>query len=181
MKETRNFIEQLFIQKGSEAYFGEEISQFEHAAQCYLLAEKSGGSSAIQIAAFLHDIGHMLAEDEEGFGRMDHDLIGANWLAKNGFEPLIVATVMQHVNAKRYLCFKNPLYFNRLSEASIYTLGKQGGIMTHAEALAFENEPFFNEIIQLRQWDEQAKEIGLQQPPLTFFLNKIELYLNNQQ
>lgn len=178
MKEIINYIEQLFIQNGNEAYFGEEINQFEHAAQCYLLAEKTGSSNAIQIAAFLHDIGHMIAEDQEGFGRIDHDLIGANWLAKSGFEPLIVATVRHHVNAKRYLCFKNHLYFSKLSEASVYTLSKQGGVMTHEEASAFEKELFFNEIIQLRHWDEQAKEIGLELPTLKFFLNKIETYLN---
>lgn len=173
-------IESLFLQKGSDAYFGEEVSQYEHAAQCFLLAQSVSDNVALHIAGFVHDIGHMLADDEEGFGRMDHDLLGAQWLTKNGFEELIVATALHHVNAKRYLCFVDSQYYNLLSEASKFTLSKQGGVMTEDQARGFEKQAYFKEIIQLRRWDEQAKMSEVDLPPLSFFLDIIETYLTNR-
>ena len=66
-----------------------------------------------------------------------------------------------HVQAKRYLTFKFPDYYNELSEASKNTLVFQGGIMTEAEAARFENDPDFQNIIELRRWDELAKETNV--------------------
>lgn len=46
----------------------------------------------------------------------------------------------------------------QFSEASRATLAFQGGSMSPAEAAAFEQDPDAELILQLRQWDEQAKE-----------------------
>ena len=43
-----------------------------------------------------------------------------------------------HVLAKRYLCFKDPEYYSKLSPASKTTLEFQGGFMAAEEAKMFE-------------------------------------------
>ncbi|CAK0813941.1 unnamed protein product [Prorocentrum cordatum] len=48
-----------------------------------------------------------------------------------------------HVDAKRYLCCIKPEYHARLSDASLTTLGYQGGPMAPEEAAAFERDELF--------------------------------------
>jgi len=67
--------------------------------------------------------------------------------------------VEYHVQAKRYLTLKEPGYYARLSEASRRTLEYQGGVMSAAEAEAFERDPLCAVSLRMRQWDEQAKEM----------------------
>ena len=75
-----------------------------------------------------------------------------------------------HVNAKRYLTYKNPKYFAGLSDASRKTLEFQGGPMQAEEAGTFEQNPYFELIIQMRRWDEAAKVTGLPKPDLEKYL-----------
>ncbi len=65
-----------------------------------------------------------------------------------------------HVQAKRYLTYKLPSYFENLSAASKKTLEYQGGVMSKEEAMAFEQDPLFELSIQMRKWDEEAKEMN---------------------
>ena len=69
--------------------------------------------------------------------------------------------VEYHVEAKRYLTLRKPGYYARLSEASRRTLEYQGGVMTEAQADAFEGDPLFSVSLRMREWDEQAKEVGV--------------------
>jgi predicted HD phosphohydrolase len=69
----------------------------------------------------------------------------------------IAKLVENHVQAKRYLTFKFPEYFEKLSEASRQTLVYQGGPMTESEAAEFETDPFFEASLKMRTWDEEAK------------------------
>jgi len=176
-------IREIFLSQGDEQYYGEPISQFEHAAQSAILAEKSGFDDEVQIAAFLHDIGHLLpasseAELMEAYGRKDHEGVAADWLRERGFSEKIVVLVENHVNAKRYLCYANPAYYNNLSEASKHTLAFQGGKMEQQEAEAFEKNPYFDIIIRMRRWDEAAKVEHQQLPDLAHFLSLIQNYLS---
>lgn len=68
--------------------------------------------------------------------------------------------VQYHVEAKRYLTLRQPGYYQRLSEASRRTLEYQGGVMSEAEADAFERDPLFSVSLRMREWDERAKEVG---------------------
>lgn len=185
MKEVGQIIDEIrtiFLSQGDEQYYGEPISQFEHAAQSAILAEKSGFDSEVQIAAFLHDIGHLLpaaSEEElmETYGRKDHEGVAADWLRNRGFSEKIAALVENHVNAKRYLCYANLAYYNNLSDASKHTLEFQGGKMEKEEAEAFEQNPYFDVIIRMRRWDEAAKVEHQQLPDLGHFLKICEDYL----
>ena len=158
-----NHIFSLYNRYGSNQYDGENVTQLQHMYQAAELAAAQGLDEEVVLAAFLHDIGHIcVAEHTEnsinGFGIVNHEKIGATFLQLSGFSERLISMVQNHVNAKRYLTFKDPAYYNQLSLASKETLKHQGGMMTTAEAASFESNPFYKTIIALRLIDEQAKD-----------------------
>lgn len=174
-------IAQLFAAGGQDAYYGEPVTQVEHALQCAQLAEQAGADEETVVAAFLHDIGHLLPVESaegymDGYGTVDHERLGADFLRQRGFSEKIAQLIEHHVDAKRYLVYKHPEYRARLSEASTKTLAFQGGAMEADEAAQFEQHPYFREILQVRGWDERAKEIDWPTPGLDHYL-----YLCQQQ
>jgi 2-amino-1-hydroxyethylphosphonate dioxygenase (glycine-forming) len=159
---TANEIISLYEFYGGSEYSGEKVSQLEHMIQAAQLAEENECDDEVILAAFLHDIGHIVEEangenEMDSFGLKDHETIGAKYLSEKGFSQKIIKLVASHVAAKRYLTLKDPDYYNQLSEASKKTLEFQGGLMSVEEAVSFEKDPLFNEIILMRRWDEQAK------------------------
>ncbi|MEZ0542000.1 HD domain-containing protein [Fibrella arboris] len=170
-------IEQLFAQRGQDAYYGEPVSQLEHALQCAQLAETANADKEVILAALLHDIGHLLPSDDaadhmDDYGRVDHEQLGADFLRELGFSEKMAQLIENHVNAKRFLVATNKAYAAKLSEASVQTLLMQGGPMTAQESSRFLLHPYFKEIIQVRLWDEQAKIPGLPTPDLAYFLSR---------
>ena len=166
MESTLKEIFDLYEKYGNEDYIGEPVSQIEHMSQAAQLAMDGNYDDEIVLAAFFHDIGHICVSrnkgnDMGGFGTKSHEKIGADFLREKGFSERIARLVENHVRAKRYLTFKFPEYFENLSEASKKTLAFQGGKMTSEEASAFELEPLFEASIQMRKWDELAKEKNL--------------------
>jgi len=171
---------------GGEEYAGEKVSQLEHMVQAAQLAEEQGFDEEVILAAFLHDIGHICEEghgdnEMEGFGIKDHEEIGAAFLLKKGFSKKIARLVESHVEAKRYLTWKDPEYYDRLSEASKRTLEFQGGRMVKEEAEAFEKYPLFDLIIKMRTWDEQAKIEHKPLPDLQHYRMMILHHLSSQE
>ncbi|HZZ79930.1 MAG TPA: HD domain-containing protein, partial [Gemmataceae bacterium] len=81
---TVDTIMQMFAVAGSAAYYGEAVSQTEHALQSANLAVGAGADEELVVAALLHDIGHMLSglpEDVAHQGVDDaHEDAGAAWL-----------------------------------------------------------------------------------------------------
>ena len=153
----------LYEMRGGDDYIGEPVSQLEHMWQAAALAEAAGADEEVVLAAFFHDLGHLCAPDGAagsmaGFGTVDHEKLGADYLRARGFSERVARLVESHVLAKRYLTYKYPSYRRQLSEASRATLAFQGGVMSAAEAAAFEQDPDADLILQLRRWDEQAKE-----------------------
>ena len=160
-----NHIFSLYDKHGSNQYDGEEITQLQHMCQAGELAEAKGFDAEIILSAFLHDIGHICASQQQensmnGFGTLHHELIGAAFLQENGFSKRLINLVLNHVNAKRYLTFKDPEYYRKLSLASKETLKHQGGKMNAAEAATFEADPLHKIMIALRLIDEQAKDVN---------------------
>jgi phosphonate degradation associated HDIG domain protein len=155
----------LYEKHGGEDYIGEPVSQLEHMSQAAVLAEEEGFEEEVILAAFFHDIGHLCAEGGEaasmdGFGNVDHEQLGADYLRERGFSERLATLVESHVVAKRYLTYKYPEYYNQLSEASKATLEFQGGRMNEQEALNFEKNPDAELFIRLRHWDDKAKELN---------------------
>ena len=153
----------LYAEDGHRDYVGESVSQLEHAAQTADCALGEGHRDDVVCAAFLHDVGHLCNRDAERMGKwgaVGHEVLGARYLRELGFSERIAQLVEGHVAAKRYLCFKTPEYHDRLSPASRATLRHQGGPMSVEEARAFEANPLFSLILEMRTWDEAAKVPG---------------------
>lgn len=182
-QQTTATIMQLFSLHGAADYDGEPVTQSSHMIQCAMQALEDGGDMELVLGAFLHDIGHLLKHDVPteamgGLGVVNHEGIGAQFLREHGFAERICAMVEMHVDAKRYLVTADPGYRGKLSPASLQTLEWQGGPMTAAEAAAFEEHPFFNDIIKVRRWDELAKNTDTVLLPLSHFEKMMTDYLN---
>ena len=109
----------------------------------------------VVLAAFFHDIGHLCDEGGAsmgGYGVVSHERLGADYLRRAGFSERLARLVEYHVEAKRYLTLRQPGYFDLLSEASIRTLGYQGGVMSESEADAFEQDPLCQLSLRMRVW-----------------------------
>merc|ERR1719187_795671 len=99
-------------------------------------------------------------------GIQDHDVVGEEYLQSLGVPRDVTAFVRGHVTAKRYLTYKYPEHYNKLSDASKMTLGHQGDRMTAEEAAEFEKDPQHVALIHMRKWDEKAKDPDAQLMPL---------------
>jgi len=64
MKINVQTIIDLYLEKGDLQYAGEGVSQLEHAWQCGQLAKESGAKPQLQLAAWLHDFGHLLSKKD---------------------------------------------------------------------------------------------------------------------
>ena len=156
----------LYKKYGQEDY-GEGVTQLMHMVQAGKMAQKEGYDDEIVLAAFFHDIGHFLehGEDMGIYGKLAHDQLGKEFLIENGFPEKMGALVASHVDAKRYLTFSNPEYYNLLSDASKKTLEYQGGPMTAEEAAVYEKDPLIESYIKIRYWDDLAKETDIPVDP----------------
>ncbi len=167
------FLAEVIGRRGAESYLGETVTMAEHMLQAAYLAEEMDGSDEMVAAALLHDIGHYTGEFPEdaldqGIDNC-HEEAGAA-VVERFFPPVVTDCVRHHVAAKRYLCATDPAYHDRLSAASVHSLGLQGGPMDAEEAAAFRAQPHLDEILQVRRWDEAAKIPGRKTPPLDHYL-----------
>lgn len=175
----------LFEEFGNEDYDGERVTQREHMVQCAMLAMQEDNEDELVLGALLHDIGHLLRHRQPveimgDYGVVNHESIGAAYLREKEFSEKICVVVEMHVAAKRYLVAVDADYKNKLSEASWQTLQFQGGPMTKTEADKLEEHPYFEEIIKVRLWDEEAKEQNVPMLPLSHFEKLINYHLNNR-
>ena len=176
-----DLVERVFIlyrQCGDADYIGEPVSMLEHALQAAHCAQLAKSPEEEVLGALLHDIGHMIGMEAmssgnetqykqmDGCGVMNHENIGAEYVRKAGFSQGVVEIRRGHVAAKRYLCFKNSGYLEKLSDASKVTLGFQGGPMSAKEAQGFEANPYHLAILRMRSFDEAAKVPGRNVPSL---------------
>ena len=166
---TLQSIASLFENHGTAYYGGEAISQTAHALQCAQLAEQAGDPAPLIIAALLHDIGHlMLAESLTA--DMRHQETGADALGSL-FGADVTEPVRLHVAAKRYLCAVDPAYFDTLSPVSVHSLSLQGGPYDADQAADFASQPHADAAVRLRRYDDLAKVVDLQTPPLSHYLD----------
>jgi [1-hydroxy-2-(trimethylamino)ethyl]phosphonate dioxygenase len=170
----------LFHERGSGLYFGEAVTETEHALQSAHLAEVAGADPELVAAALLHDIGHLfhdLGEDAADRGTdARHEDGGAAWLGRH-FGPAVADPVRLHVAAKRYLCAVELAYLAGLSPASRRSLVLQGGPFSTDEQAAFRREPHWERAVALRRWDDAAKVPGLAVPGLEHYRPLLEAVL----
>lgn len=157
--------------KGHARYGAEGVNQLQHALQCAAQAETAGASPALIVAALLHDIGHLVADDEDAAPRgvdAHHENVAARYLAR-WFPAEVVEPVRLHVAAKRYLCAAEPAYRATLSFASERSLLLQGGPFSIVKAEEFRRAPHGEAAIQLRRWDDKAKDPATATPGLEHY------------
>ena len=183
IEQTIEAVLSAYRRRGHEAYHGEPVNQLEHAVQTADMAQNSHPDDPeFILAAFLHDYGHLCGADEgtaemDGYGMVQHELLGACALRHLGFSEKITRLVAGHVQAKRYLVSTDPAYVAGLSEASKITLEKQGGLLSPEEQRDFEQDTLFECHLALRRLDEQAKVSGLSAGDLSWLENLMRAHL----
>lgn len=155
----------LFESPAARRMYDEEVTERDHALQTAALAHAEGAPDHLVAAALLHDVGHLVADDnvtldEDLAEDFHHERVGARYLAR-WFGPEVTAPVALHVAAKRYLCAIEPGYLDDLSPSSSRSLTLQGGPMSPAEVAAFERLAHHDAATLVRRWDDGAKVAGL--------------------
>jgi predicted HD phosphohydrolase len=133
-------------------------SQLDHALQtAALLAREHPSDRELAAAGLVHDIGHLLpgGSDER------HAAHGAA-AVRPALGERVAGIVALHVEAKRYLVASEGGYGARLSGDSVRSLGRQGGVLSSAEAEAFLGLESAGDALVLRRADDRAKVDGLE-------------------
>jgi gamma-butyrobetaine dioxygenase len=166
--------------------YGEGVTDLHHALQCAALARRAGAHDDLVLAALVHDVGRLLAVASAADGQPrresphDHH---AGWGAA-ALQPFVpartLAAVARHVAAKRYLCAVDPAYVAALSPASVRSLAAQGGPLSREERARFEAEPWTEEAVRLRRWDEAAKDPAAACAPLAEYRPLLVRHLGAQ-
>lgn len=167
----------LLQQSGTRLYGGEAVNQLDHALQCALLAEAESSSDELVAAALLHDLGHMLhdlGDDAVQQSINDRHEIRALHLLRSAFGNAVLEPIRLHVNAKRYLCRVDVMYYDALSPASKASLALQGGAYSAEEARRFIALPYARDAARLRTWDDRAKIPGAATPPLAHYAERMQ-------
>ena len=204
IEEKVNLVFSLFDKFGSQDYIGEPVSQTEHMVQAAMQAEKDGQSDEVILASLLHDIGHLVIFDHQEeqhntpnnnnsnnnkanittmgkVGVKNHEKVGADYLRKLDIPYPIPELVEGHVQAKRYLTCINPEYHECLSSASRKSLQFQGGPMTHMESIVFKKNPLFQTFLDMRRYDDAAKETNIKIKDLQYYKEKLTKLLQQYQ
>lgn len=141
------------------------------------MAEAEGLDDEIVVGALLHDIGHFTSE----FGSFTmedtedryHEEAGAKVLGPF-FPSVVIDCVLHHVAAKRYLCATSADYFAKLSEASVHSLGLQGGPMSAEEVAEFEKNKNLEKIVKVRYLDDAGKDPDMETPDFWHFADRVQ-------
>ena len=162
---------ELFQQRGYRLY-GERVTVLDHSLQTAAFARQDGASDAMVIAALLHDIGHLVRNEQEDIASRGvdtvHERAGADYLTQ-WFDPEVVEPGRLHVAAKRYLVATDEAYARALSPASAETLELQGGPFTLKQCRAFQKLPYWREALALRRYDDMGKVPGMDVPSLEHY------------
>lgn len=167
----------LFARKGGRAYDGEPVTQLEHALQTATRAVDADAPAPLVTAALLHDLGHLLNDQGETptlRGVDDLHQYAALPFLRSLFDEDVLAPIRLHVDAKRYLCATRAGYYEALSIDSKRSLVLQGGPFTPVEAAAFIAQPYAQDAVDVRLWDDLAKVAGAATPPLAHFVETLE-------
>ncbi len=162
---------ELYASPAALRMYDEDVTELEHALQTAALARADGAPDHLVAAALLHDVGHLVSDDnvtldDDLHEDFHHERVGARYLAR-WFAPEVTAPVALHVAAKRYLCTVEDGYLESLSPSSLRSLHLQGGAMTDADVEAFERRPHHGDATLVRRWDDRAKVAGLAVADLT--------------
>ncbi|KUJ10170.1 Phosphonoacetate hydrolase [Mollisia scopiformis] len=165
--------------QGSSDYLGEKVSQLEHSLQTAHLARKAGADDETVLGALLHDVGRFIPQSREMpkmiapggtfIGTASHEVVGERYLKELGFSEKICQLVGAHVMAKRYLTAVDGKYYDGLSQSSKQTLKFQGGIFNDEQVKEAQKDPWLEQKLAVRRWDDLAKDPNLKSERLSFY------------
>lgn len=177
-------LETLYEQQGARRYEingRSGVTQLQHALQSAALATEAGAADTLVVAALLHDLGHLVYEqcsDELSTKRDDVHQFAALPFLRPHLPAAVLEPIRLHVDAKRFLCGTVAGYWNTLSDGSKRSLALQGGPYAAEAAAAFITQPHAQEAVQLRRWDDLAKDVQRQVPGFSAYrasLNRLML------
>jgi predicted HD phosphohydrolase len=142
----------LLEQHGRQRHGPAGHTLLQHAWQCGRLARRAKVPPALQLAAWLHDLGHLLTPP----GRADRHEQHAAELLQPLFGPAVSEPIILHVQAKRYLVGARRGYERVLSPMARHRLDWQGGPMSAEERSRFLDLPHATDALRLRTWDDAA-------------------------
>jgi predicted HD phosphohydrolase len=137
---------------------GVAVTQLDHALQtAAVLRHDHPDDVELAVAGLVHDLGQLLpgARDET------HATDGAA-AVRDALGERVAGIVALHVEAKRYLVATEANYKVRLTDDSVVSLGRQGGILDPGQASAFLALPWAADAVTLRRADDGAKILGLE-------------------
>lgn len=174
---------EIYATRGLETFEGDRlVTQTSHGLQTAMIAEQEGAPAAMIVAALLHDIGRIInlkdREITDRGGDAKHEEIGRKYL-EPWFGPEVTMPIKWHVAAKRYLVATDPAYADKISPGSTRSMAGQGGASTADEAAAFIGQPYAEQGVALRRWDDRAKRPDgeVTTPPFEHFIPYIEACL----
>ncbi len=141
--------------KSCDDMIGEQITQYEHALQAADLAWKSqADQSSLIIAALLHDIGRIINPESKNPQQESYNYLSSLW------GEAVARPAGNLIKAKRFLLAVDAGYAVHLSQASVQRLVEQGGAYAQdsSDYISFKKEPYFEESINLRLWDDCSKD-----------------------
>ncbi len=134
-----------------------QITPLEHALQVADMASADGWDNEVVAAAFLHDIGYLLALEQcTAYCAVASERSGADYLLDLGFPMRVTRLVAGLIQAKRYLCAIEPGYYEQLSQQSQESLSWQGGAMSIEEVSEFSCRNDLEEVLALCCYDQEA-------------------------
>jgi predicted HD phosphohydrolase len=173
------FTSKLFnwMEDEGQTKYDENVTQLEHSIQTAMLAKKFNSKSSIVVASLLHDIGHLILNENESkidflSYDLNHEIVGAKWLEKI-FPKSVTEPIKLHVSAKRYLCTIEKNYYEELSFSSKKSFNLQGGVMNTQEKNIFIRNKYYMDALKLRRWDEKAKIKNMTLLPINSFKKDI--------
>src|SRR6056300_575579 len=98
------FTSKLFnwMEDEGQTKYDENVTQLEHSIQTAMLAKKFNSKSSIVVASLLHDIGHLILNENESkidflSYDLNHEIVGAKWLEKI-FPKSVTEPIKLHVS-----------------------------------------------------------------------------------
>jgi predicted HD phosphohydrolase len=146
------------------------VTQLDHALQtAALLARDHPDDIELAVAGLVHDLGHLVpgGTDEA------HAEQGAR-AVRGALGERVAGIVGLHVAAKRYLVTVEGDYDGELTEDSVLSLRRQGGVLSASEAADFAALPLASEAVTLRRADDHGKAPGLVVQPLSWWVPVLE-------
>lgn len=176
-----NVVEEIgsaFASEAANERYGEVVTIAEHMLQAASRATEEHADEPTIVASLLHDIGHLLPAVDADDRNRRHANAGADWLLELGFPEEVSEPVRLHIPAKRYLVATDRNYHDELSPASVHTLRLQGGPFDADQCSAFLDEPYAQQALAVRRWDEAAKVEGVEVPGLDAYVPLILRLVN---